>query len=199
MNKTSFAFQARDQNSLGDGSPQHPDQPEPPSPSRERLSEDEEAEGDEADVDGDADMELEADDSDNNDDDEDGKGDGEESSLSSDDDDSGKDDDSSKHNGSDENEEDFKYSRIDHEKFGQTAARSMGDDFDADSFEDRSVTNQGSQMANEALKSHMRKFYEKNSHNETKGLGYISGMNGTAGPMKDFMEVPDRMDLALAQ
>lgn len=65
----------------------------------------------------------------------------------------------------------------------------MGDDFDADSFDDRSVTNQGSQMANEALKSHMRKFYEQNSHNQTKGLGYIAGMNGTGGALSKDLAV----------
>ena len=72
-------------------------------------------------------MELEAEDSDNDD------KEGEEESSSSD-----EDDDSSR------NQQDFDYQQVDHEKFGQTADRSMGDDFDAmdaDSFDDRSITN----------------------------------------------------------
>ena len=46
-------------------------------------------------------------------------------------------------------------------------------------------------MANDALKSHMAKFYDAN-HNQTKGIGRIVGMNGT-GPMnqKDVIKIPE--------
>ena len=54
----------------------------------------------------------------------------------------------------------------------------MGDDFDAETFGDRSMTNVGSQMGHDALKSHMNRFFDA-ENNLTKGIGYIAGMNGS--------------------
>jgi hypothetical protein len=66
----------------------------------------------------------------------------------------------------------------------------MGDDFDAETFGDRSMTNVGSQMGQDALKSHMNKFFNAADHNasaKSKGLGYLSSMtaNKPLRPMID--------------